>query len=634
MASRHFSIKHGKVGRGKKHALYIAGQGNYADRNDVVFMVDVNMPSWARDGADFFDAADQMERANGRTYTEFEFAIPRDISDAVSYAKEFASQQLGKNHPYRLAVHDKLASDGGRNVHAHLMFTERKLDDIDRDREHFFLRANTKNPANGGAGKDRKWNDKSIVKTVRQEYSTFAKSFGIELDLRSNLAQGLDMPEPKIGPIHDRSEQNKNRQNIVTKVLSIRDERSTNSKPNEREKKEDFLILQNAKERRKELWTSFHKQRRSNYLRLANEFKVSQVHHKEKLKQIKYEYFNKREMLKNDRGLKYVERRAAISIANIERITQELTVKAEFEAIRLAIKTEQNEHYFEKYSLFLESQSQMGDLVAQAEFNRLIPNKSKALSEQDSILADELIYNLDPAHMNLKYEISDTGEVTYQMRGIDVIKDIGKRVDLLLTDDLTIETALRLAQAKFGSKFTLTGSKEFQVRIAQIAAEQNLKVEFIDREVQQAMLRHKEQLRNLRHIEENLRASATKLHGIGHLEAKDSDLINANVAGLAETNHVAKLKQASLVEAELLVKAKGYNSAKPTDKKYIGSVIAVTRFHAIQTIGKNKVVIHDLTRIQGKQPIEVGARLEINYQTGSPIIKEPFSNGSLKSRTR
>lgn len=100
MASRHFSVKHGKVGRGKKHAQYIGGQANYADKDDVVFLLDVNMPNWARNGIDFFDAADKLERANGRTYTEFEFAIPREIKNPKEYAQKLAIKLLGKNHSH------------------------------------------------------------------------------------------------------------------------------------------------------------------------------------------------------------------------------------------------------------------------------------------------------------------------------------------------------------------------------------------------------------------------------------------------------------------------------------------------------------------------------------------------------
>lgn len=637
MASRHFKTKRGKVGRGKKHALYIGGQGKYADRDDVIYLGDFNMPSWADDGVDFFDAADKMERANGRTYTEFEFAIPREITDPVAYAQEFAAKVLDKNHPYRLGVHDKQASDGGRNVHAHLMFTERKLDGVERSREQFFLRANSKIPDKGGTAKDRKWNNKNMVQDVRLEYSMFAKSHGIELDLRSNLEQGLDEPEPKIGPIHDRSVSNKNRGNLVSKVEYLRNVRSTGKAEFTVEQKLKYAAQLKARLHRKQLWADFQKQRRSTYFKLADEFKVSHVHEKEKRAVIKSAYFEKREALKNNRNLKYVERRVAISIVNMERITQELALKAELEATRNAIKIEQNEHYSEKYRIFLTNQAQAGDEIAQAELLKFKPTILIEKNEQNSIVAVGVVSEVDPAQINFKYEVSRTGEITYQMRGQDVIKDIGKRVDLLQTDDLTIEAALRLAQAKFGSKLTLTGSREFQERVAQIAAEQGLKVEFIDPAINHAMLVHKEQLatqREMQAIERNLKAAAKKLQGTGSLDSKAQAVIRANVAGLAETKHVATMMQASLTEAEHIIKEKGFDSIKLTNKNYRGSVIAVTSHHAIQNIGKNKVVIHALAKIESKQPITVGIMLDVNYQTVNPIVKTGLGNENQKPHTR
>jgi len=352
MASQHFSVKNGKIGRGQKHASYIAGQGKYAEKADVIFVADVNMPSWARDGADFFGVADRMERNNGRTYTEFEFAIPREIVDPIAYAKEFAVETLASNHPYRLAVHDKQASDGGRNVHAHLMFTERKLDGIDRDADQFFRRANSKCPHKGGAAKDRKWHEKDMVENMRKTYSIFAKLHGVDLDLRSNLAKGLGEAEPKIGPVHDRTEKNSNRSNLVSKVETLRNNRMDGGGGDVLDIKLRHELEKRSKERRKQLWMTFHKQRSNNYLRLTEELKVSYSYQKQKIELIKSTYVNRRSEIKSNPGLKYVERRAAISIVNMERITQELEVKAEFEAIREAIKIEQKEHYFEKYCLF------------------------------------------------------------------------------------------------------------------------------------------------------------------------------------------------------------------------------------------------------------------------------------------
>lgn len=216
MAIAHAQFKTGKAGTaGGSHARYISGIDEFSSRSDVRSFVDGNLPNWAKSATEFFDAADRWERANGRAYSEIEFAIPRELKtpeEQNQFAKVFAEKMVGENHPFRLAIHDKKAADGGRNVHAHLMFSERKLDGIERSPEQFFKRAaaNYRNrktgkivmadPSKGGAGKDRKWNDQGVVEYVRKTYQEQCHEHGIRIDMRSFERRGIDaVPEPKVG---------------------------------------------------------------------------------------------------------------------------------------------------------------------------------------------------------------------------------------------------------------------------------------------------------------------------------------------------------------------------------------------------------------------------------------------------
>ena len=56
-------------------------------------------------------------------------------------------------NPYTLAVHR--GGPNGENPHAHLMFSERGHDGIERDAEQWFRRYNRKAPEKGGARKSR-----------------------------------------------------------------------------------------------------------------------------------------------------------------------------------------------------------------------------------------------------------------------------------------------------------------------------------------------------------------------------------------------------------------------------------------------------------------------------------------------
>ena len=106
--------------RGAAHANYIAGNDRYAHKNEVIAVIDRNLPSWAKDARHFFEVADSKERLNGRSYRTVIFAIPNETQNKVQWAQDYADDLLGNRHAYRLAIHEK-----PNNPHAHLMFSER-----------------------------------------------------------------------------------------------------------------------------------------------------------------------------------------------------------------------------------------------------------------------------------------------------------------------------------------------------------------------------------------------------------------------------------------------------------------------------------------------------------------------------
>lgn len=160
MAIGRLSVKVGKAGKARPHAAYIARQGEYADRLERGEKLEAtetgNMPAWAQaQPLEFWRTADAYERANGTTYREMEIALPRELDAAqrVELVREFVRQELGERHAYQWAIHVPTAADGGEQPHAHLMFSERQRDGIERDPEQYFRRYNAKAPERGGACK-------------------------------------------------------------------------------------------------------------------------------------------------------------------------------------------------------------------------------------------------------------------------------------------------------------------------------------------------------------------------------------------------------------------------------------------------------------------------------------------------
>ena len=137
---------------------YIEREGRYEkDGEELEHKEHGNLPEWAEDDPQkYWEAADEHERANGRLYSEVQFALPKELGEAErrELAGEFAERVCSQERlPYTLAIHRGGAN--GENPHAHLMFSERGHDGIERDAEQWFKRHNAKAPEKGGARKSR-----------------------------------------------------------------------------------------------------------------------------------------------------------------------------------------------------------------------------------------------------------------------------------------------------------------------------------------------------------------------------------------------------------------------------------------------------------------------------------------------
>ena len=137
-------------------ADYIEREGRYErDREELEHRESDHMPEWAKeDPRSYWEAADEYERANGRLYREVQFALPKELNEGQrrELASEFAKQLTeGERLSYTLAIH----RGDGENPHAHLMFSERANDGIERSAETWFRRHNAKSPEKGGARKSR-----------------------------------------------------------------------------------------------------------------------------------------------------------------------------------------------------------------------------------------------------------------------------------------------------------------------------------------------------------------------------------------------------------------------------------------------------------------------------------------------
>ena len=160
MAIYNLSASVGTRAKGQSAAAkydYITRGGKYAeDGAEVERIADGNLPAWAQDNPrDYWQAADEGERANGSLFREVQFALPEELSRrerqelAEGFARELTTGE--EKLPYTLAVH----RGDGVNPHAHLLISERVNDGAERTAGTWFRRFNGQAPERGGARKTR-----------------------------------------------------------------------------------------------------------------------------------------------------------------------------------------------------------------------------------------------------------------------------------------------------------------------------------------------------------------------------------------------------------------------------------------------------------------------------------------------
>ncbi|MCC8985532.1 MAG: MobA/MobL family protein [Nitrospira sp.] len=212
MASYHCSVKVGGKGKASGHAAYIAREGYYAERDgyeDLEATGYGNMPAWAEhEPALFWSAADRHERANGATYREIEIALPRELNPTQrqELILDFIQHEIGERHAHQWAIHNPGAAlAGGEQPHAHLMYSERTLDGINRDPERYFKRYNGKHPDLGGCRKDSAGTEERLLET-RQRWAEIQNAHlqqhghAARVDHRSLADQDIDRePEQHLG---------------------------------------------------------------------------------------------------------------------------------------------------------------------------------------------------------------------------------------------------------------------------------------------------------------------------------------------------------------------------------------------------------------------------------------------------
>lgn len=204
--------------RAESHLQYINREEAFTNRGACIFHSH-HLPKWANgDPKKFFQAADKYEGVGHRRYVEIEFALPNELKTVDQYRQiidAFIAKHLSE-HYYAYAIHDKLGMmSGRRHPHVHIMFSERLIDDVEKQKERAakaFFQYPARRKKDGsepsfqekwkrGAPKNRKWCNHRYVSELRADFAQIQNEvlerngFSIRVDHRTLEAQKVEAEE-------------------------------------------------------------------------------------------------------------------------------------------------------------------------------------------------------------------------------------------------------------------------------------------------------------------------------------------------------------------------------------------------------------------------------------------------------
>ena len=195
------------------HVEYINREKAFEKRGGCIFHTH-HLPKWAHDDPKkFFQAADKYEGKSNRRYMEIEFALPNELKTVEQYRQiidAFIAKHLN-DHYYAYAIHNKIGvmSDEQHHPHVHIMFSERLIDEVEKNKERAacnFFKYPARKKKDGselsfeerrkhGAPKNRKWANKNFLSVLRADFAQIQNEilarngFSIRVDHRTLQAQ-------------------------------------------------------------------------------------------------------------------------------------------------------------------------------------------------------------------------------------------------------------------------------------------------------------------------------------------------------------------------------------------------------------------------------------------------------------
>lgn len=179
------------------HFQYITRSGRYTNRDeDLAYSESGNIPNCAElelDIKNYWKAANDHGRVNSRAYRDVVIALQEEFSldENIALVHDFMHHfGIDENQTYTFAIHDhqsKLAPEH-RNIHCHLMFNERIVNQerVFTHAEDIFKRANS--PVSGGLKIDRYFSRRDFVIDAREYWEKINNDMFIKKGLQARIS--------------------------------------------------------------------------------------------------------------------------------------------------------------------------------------------------------------------------------------------------------------------------------------------------------------------------------------------------------------------------------------------------------------------------------------------------------------
>jgi hypothetical protein len=179
------------------HFQYITRSGRYTNKDeDLAYSESGNIPNCPElelDIKNYWKAANDYGRVNSRAYRDVVIALQEEFSldENIALVHDFMHHfGIDENQTYSFAIHDhqsKLAPEH-RNIHCHLMFNERIVNQerVFEHAEDIFKRANS--PVSGGLKVDPYFNTREFVIDAREYWEKINNDMFIKKGLEARIS--------------------------------------------------------------------------------------------------------------------------------------------------------------------------------------------------------------------------------------------------------------------------------------------------------------------------------------------------------------------------------------------------------------------------------------------------------------